>query len=141
MYHSITFGDKNSWDDWHLVSSSRIIFNPPSVKTRYVDIPGADGQLDLTDALSGRPAYGNREGTIEFIVINGYGQWQERYSEIMTYLHGKKMRAVLEDDPNYYYEGRFSVDSWNSDETWSRIVISYNVDPYKHSLTTPESSL
>ena len=134
MYHSITFGDKNTWDDWHLVPASRPVFNPPAVKTRYVDIPGADGSIDLTDALTGYPVYENREGTVEFIVVNDYGQWQDRYSEIMGYLHGRSMRAILEDDPGYYYEGRFAVDEWASEENWSRITIAYNLAPYKHSV-------
>lgn len=136
MYHSVTFGNKNSWDDWHLVPKSRVIFAPPAVKTKYVDIPGANGSLDMTEALTGSPAYENREGTLEFIVVNGYGSWADRYSEIMTYLHGKRLSAVLEDDPNYYYTGRFAVDSWGSDGSWSVITISYNVSPFKYRIGT-----
>ena len=44
------------------------------------------------------------------------------------------MRAVLEDDPEYYYEGRFSVNSWKSDKTHSSITINYSVAPYKKKL-------
>lgn len=131
MYHSVTFGDKNTYDDWHLVPSSRPLFAPPPVKTNYVDLPGTNGKLDLTDVLNGRPVYDNRTGSMEFIVLNGYGEWQNRYSEISNYLHGKKMKAVLEDDPAWYYEGRFSVNEWRSEKDWSRIVIDYNVYPYK----------
>lgn len=131
MYHSITFGDKNTWDDWHLVPSSRLVFNPPKQKTVYMDIPGADGVDDLSELLSKCPTYNNREGSFEFVVMNGYGDWQDRYSDIMDYLHGQVRRAVLEDDPCFYYEGRFSVNEWKSDKNWSRIVIDYNVAPYK----------
>lgn len=141
MYHSITIGSKNTWDDWHLVSPSRLVFAVPEVKTKYVDIPGANGILDLTDALTGFPTYENREGTFEFIVVNGYGEWQNRYSEILNYLHGKKYRAVLEDDPDYYYEGRFSVGEWGCDESWSTISISYSVSPFKRSISTSQPSL
>lgn len=130
-YHSITIGDKNTWDDWHLVPTSRPLVNPPEVNTSYVTIPGASGSLDLTEALTGYPTYTNRTGSWEFIVMNGYGEWYSRYSEIMAYLHGKKLRAILDDDPNYYYEGRFSVASWTSPKDWSRITINYNVGPYK----------
>jgi hypothetical protein len=131
MYHSITFGDKNTWDDWHLFPSSRPVFNPPSPKVKYIDIPGGDGQLDLTESLRGDVNYGNREGSFEFIVDNGHEEWHQIYSKIMDYLHGQKMRAFLEDDPDYYYEGRFFVNQWKSDPHYSKIVISYIVDPYK----------
>lgn len=131
MYHSITIGDKNTWDDWHLIPASRPLFNPPSVKTNIVDIPGGDGVLDLTTALAGRPTYNNRTGSWTFYVQNGFKDWSALYSEIMVYLHGQQYRAVLEDDPTYYYEGRFAVNQWKSDQQWSQIVIDYNVGPYK----------
>lgn len=131
MYHSITLGEKNTWDDWHLIPASRPLFAPPSVKTRTVDIPGGDGVLDLTSVLAGRPTYSNRTGSWTFYVANGYKDWTALYSEIMVYLHGQQLRAVLEDDPAYYYEGRFSVNQWKSDSNWSQIVIDYDVGPYK----------
>lgn len=138
MYHSITFGEKNTWNDWHLVPSSRPVFNPPSVKTKTLDIPGGDGVIDLTESLTGYPVYNNREGSIEFIVLNDYCQlvttheeWYEIYSNIMDYLHGQSMKAILEDDKQYYYIGRFTVNSWKSDKDYSKIVIDYSVEPYK----------
>ena len=130
-YHSITIGNKNTWDDWHLVPTSRPLVAPPNVNTSYIAIPGSDGSLDLTEALTGYPTYANRTGSWEFIVMNDYGSWESRYSEIMGYLHGKKMKAVLDDDPRYYYEGRFSVSSWVSQKDWSRITINYILDPFK----------
>lgn len=131
MYHSITLGDKNTWDDWHLIPASRPLFNPPTVKTNYIEIPGGDGILDLTEALTGRPTYNNRTGSWNFYVQNGFKGWTALYSEIMGYLHGREMKAVLEDDPVYCYEGRFSVNAWRSDPQRSTIVIDYNVAPYK----------
>lgn len=138
MYHSITFGDKNTWDDWHLVPSSRPVIAPPDVKSKTVDIPGADGELNLTDLLNGRPTYQNRTGSIEFIVVNDYWDWDVAYSTIMNYLQGKSMKMVLEDDPAYYYEGRFAVSEWRSDKSWSLITIDYNVYPYKKELSATD---
>lgn len=134
MYHSITFGDKNTWDDWFLIPSSRPVFNPPKVKTVYVDIPGADWHLDMSESLTGEVVYEGREGSLEFIVDNGHRTWSELYSDIMDYLHGQQMRAILEDDPSYYYEGRFAVNQWKSDPHNSKITIDYNVAPYKFEL-------
>ena len=131
MYHSITFGNKNTWDDWHLIPASRPVFAPPSVKFKYVDVPGLDGELDLTTVLSGVPLYTNRTGSLKFIVANDYLTWDETYATIMSYLHGQPMRAVLEDDFLFVYTGRFSVNEWRSDKQYSLIVINYSIDPYK----------
>lgn len=131
MYHSITFGDKNTWNDWHLVATSRPVFNPPSLKRKTLDIPGGDGLIDVSEALTGYPVYNNREGSFEFVVMNDYLEWQEAYSTISDYIHGQKMTAFLEDDPSYYYEGRFTVSNWKSDKNYSLITIDYDVAPYK----------
>ena len=147
MYHSIIFyknddftSGLNTYDDWFLIPTSRPVFNPPSVKTKYIDIPGADGVIDLTETLRKCPVYNNREGSIEFIVENGHGEWWEAYSAIMDYIHGQYVMAVLEDDPEHYYEGRFFFNEWKSDKDWSRITLDYNLKPYKTNIrsTTEE---
>lgn len=134
MIQSIIFGDKNTWDDWRLLPVSRPVFTPPTVKTNYIDVPGGNGLLDLSESLTKYPVYNNRTGSFKFRVMNDYMPWADRYSEIMGYLHGRTMRAILTDDPDYFYQGRFSVDSWDSGDTWSEITIGYNVNPFKWSV-------
>lgn len=136
MYHSVTFGEINTWDDWRLVPTSRPLFNPPPPKVKTLEIPGGDGVIDLSQSLTGYPVYQNRTGSIEFVVLNGFKEWQEAYSDIMDHLHGQRMRAILEDDPDYFYEGRFSVNAWKSDKDNSKITIDYDVGPYKWTLLT-----
>lgn len=135
--HSIYFGDKNTWVDWYLIPSSRPVIKPPTVKTKYVDVPGADWHLDLSTVLTGDVTYNGREGSLEFIVDNGRltdymaEKWSSLYSEIMDYLHGKVLNMTLEDDSTFYYTGRFAVNEWRSDPENSKIVIDYNVSPFK----------
>lgn len=134
MIQSITFGDKNTWDDWRILPVERPVFAPPKPKTTYIDIPGGNGALDLSESLTGYPVYENRTGSFKFRVMNDYVEWHERYTEIMEYLHGRSMNAILADDPDYFYRGRFTVDGWESGDTWSQITIGYTVDPYKWSV-------
>lgn len=135
MYHSITFeradgSMRNTWDNWFLIPSSRPKFSPPTPNFNYVDIPGGS-PLDLSESLTGNITYGNRIGSHEFIVDNGHYDWNVLYSNIMDFMHGIKLKAYLEDDPYYYYEGRFSINDWKSEPHNSKIVIDYNVAPYK----------
>lgn len=131
MYHSITFGDKNTWTDWHLIPSSRPAISMPSTRPKFVEIPGMNGSLDLSDILTGFPTFGDRSGSISFYVVNDYWPWQVAYETISNYLHGQRMRMILEDDPAYYYEGRFKVDSWQTGADRSTITIGYTVGPFK----------
>ena len=132
MYHSITFGEKNTWDDWHLIPTSRPVFSPPKPDIRLLNIPGKSGSLDVSELMGGQVVYADRTGSFEFFVDHEYWEsWIDAFQTISNYLHGNRMKAVLEDDPTYYYEGRFSVNEWRSSQYRSSIVISYTVGPYK----------
>ena len=149
-HHSIRFGDGtlvngefaglDTWEDWHLIPTSRPTISMPGVETKFVTIPGMDGSIDLSQFLRGdRPAFGNRGGTFEFYVSNMYDDpdqnefWMTVYPKIVNSIHGKKFKMVLrEDDPDYFWEGRFTVDKFEpSDGSHSTVAISYQVGPYK----------
>ena len=141
MYHSITFGDfqnnafvgKNTWEDWHLIPSSRPTVAQAGVSTTFVESPGRkDGPIDMTEYLTGTVVYQKRSGSFEFIVDNDHEYWETIRSKIVSYIHGKRMKMVLEDDPNYYYEGRFTVSEWRSEASNSKVIIGYTVNPNKY---------
>lgn len=135
--HSALIGDKDTFEDWHLVpTGGYLFFVPPSVSLSFVDNPAGDGLLDFTDALTGFPVIGGREGQWDFTVLNGHQYWRDSYSSIMNYLHGRRFRVVLKDDPEYYYMARFTVDQWQSEEARSTITLKYTADPYKLSVYT-----
>lgn len=148
LYFSIKFSDLDgrnevdTFDDWKIVPESRPLVSPPDVKTEYLDIPGADGSLDYTEALSGLK-YTNREGSWTFYVLNPlaniggkYLKWNELYSLILKTVHGKRKRIWLESDPDYYYTGRIFVDQWNSNKDYSKITLKYIIDPWKYPINT-----
>lgn len=127
----VTFGTKHSYRDWGLLLKSRPVISPPSPKTVYVDIPGSDGIIDLTESLTGDVKFDNRTITCEFVVLDARNRWSDIYSEIMDYLHGQQMKVRLDEDPTYYYEGRLQVNEWKSDKVTSTITIEGDVEPYK----------
>lgn len=135
--YSVYFGDKNTWADWHLIPISRPVIQPPPIHSNTIEIPGANGYVDLTDFPTGFPTYGNRAGTLEFYVDNAAANWDwdQAYDTIVNYLHGFKMNMILGDEKgnktSFYYQGRFSVNQWKSDRVCSSITINYDVFPYK----------
>lgn len=122
---------RNTWQHWQIVPTSRPAFAPPPLNTHTVNVDGANGYIDLTQALTGYPTYGNRTGSIEFAVINDYRNWQEAYTDIMTTIHGKRLYCVYEEDPEWYYVGRWTVSSWSTGKTRSTLVLDYDLEPYK----------
>ena len=147
MYHSIDFdmlpirGNNhkkfNTYDHFGLVPTTRPVIPPPSVKTHTIEIPGTNGVVDLTESLTPYVLYQNRSGSFEFAVVAERYDWAHLYSKIMNYIHGHRARIILEDDPNWYYEGRFAVNSWNTGSgTCPTVAIDYDLYPYKMSVAT-----
>lgn len=147
MYHSITFGDlaldnegkfvtgtnRNTWDDWFLIPSSKPVIAQSGVETNYVSIPGKkDGPIDLTEYLTGAPVYGQRSGNFEFYINNDEIYWETCRMAVASFLHGKRMKMCFEDDPGYYYIGRFSLNQVSPEAITDKITINYVVGPYKY---------
>lgn len=133
MYkYGVLFGDKHSYTSWGLVTKTRPVISPPEPKTTYIDIPEADGQLDLTESLTGEVKFKDRNIKCEFIVLDARNKWTSIYSTIMNYIQGKRLKVIFDEDPNHYYMGRFKVDEWKSDKKTSTLVISGQVEPYKY---------
>ena len=147
--HSISFGEivynarignnvfdvlANTWTDWHLIPSSRPSIANPDVVNKFIEIPGYDGLLDLTEYLSGKPNYGQRKGTLSFIVDNGHESWETIRQKIVNFFHGKSMKMRLDDCPDYYYVGRFKVGNLESGADHSKISIEYTLNPFKYKI-------
>ena len=114
--------------------------NPPAPKTYYVDVPGSDGKLDLTDVLMGRAAYNNRTMEFTFCVI-GVTDIEAKKQEINEFLHGKVYDFKITMDPNYIYHGRFAITEYDYGVYDVGKVLSFKLsidaDPYKKSINDP----
>lgn len=139
---------RNTYRNWYLVPSKRPVFSTPAVKKHVVEIPGGDGSIDMTEALAGRPTYSNRTGSFEFYVLNDYSEygpkvydWVSIHEDLMAFLHGQRRYAVLEDDPGYFYDGRFTVDDWSSESDYARVTIGYDVAPFKYKVDPTDITL
>ena len=85
------------------VTLSAFSITPPEPKTYSVNIPGADGEIDLTSEL-GDIKYKNRILTLTFEVLGNSQHILNKYSDVMNAIHGRKFeKIVIEEDENYYY--------------------------------------
>lgn len=129
----IQFGTKHTYDDWDLVLTNKVI-GLPNPKTSSVDVEGADGVIDTSEVLSGEIKFSNRELQFEFTMTTDYEEYNELVTEIANYLHGRKLKIILDEDDDYYYYGRCQVNEWSSDKRIGKIVIYCDCDPYKYAL-------
>lgn len=137
MGRGVTFADKiHTERDWGLKLLS-VYIPMPDPKTQLIDIPGGDGNIDLTE-VNGRPAYNDRDGLeLVFDIMDGnYKNWFLKYSEFAKEIHGKKVKMVLDDEPEHYYMVRFHVDGQKTNPVFGTITLSGTADPFKYDLVS-----
>lgn len=132
--NGVYFGNIHSFDDLGLILSA-VEIPPAKAKTTYLDIPGADGSVDLTEAL-GEVKYSDREGVKFTFTMNPAGDlsesaWEAKKKEISNLLNGKRFNVRLDKDPEYYWRGRCSVDDYLSDKRIRQFVVGARFAPYK----------
>lgn len=128
----ITFGNYHSFENLSLILNSKEI-GSPAIKTVKIDINGADGELDLTDFF-GEPKYENVTHKFNFSTIVPQAQFLSLFSAVKDAVHGKKMRVILDDDPQFYYVGRLAVSSFTNEKNIGIISIEADCEPYKYRL-------
>lgn len=126
----ITFGTYHSYDDFNLLLTSKEVA-APKVKTIEIDVPGADGALDLTEFF-GEPKYENVTHKFKFSTIVPQSEFLTLFSTIKNAIHGKKLRIVLDDDPGFFYIGRCYVSSFTNDKNIGRISVECDCEPWKY---------
>lgn len=147
--HSLTFSDGtketsgsrtgylkglNTWDTWHLIPTSKPVVAGPEPKMNFIEIPGRHGALDLSTYLTGGMVFGQRTGSWEFIIDNGWEYWETTRQAIYEALHGKEFHVVLEDNPMWYWLGRISISEYRPDASNNRVTLNYAFEPYSYSV-------
>lgn len=124
----ITFGNIHT-DDMNLILSS-VNIPPAQPKTNYIDIPGADGQVDLTEAL-GVVKYQMREAEFVFSTAPGHNI-EDTKRKVSNALNGVYFnKIILDKDPEWYWQGRVRVDSYGNEYPCDKITVKATLKPYK----------
>ena len=134
MLNDVIFNnEKSAYDAWNIVLTNAEI-PLPTPKTSIVDIKGADGVIDLTEALTGDVQYNNRPIKLTFEMMDDI-DYSTLISDISNYLHGKVVTVTLSNDDDYYYRGRATINQWECVKRKGKIVIQIDSEPYKYLVT------
>lgn len=128
----VNFGEIHSYYDLGLILSAVDI--PAAVpKTNYIDIPGGDGSLDLSE-VHGDIKYSDRECTFTFTVSESISEseWEERKTLVCNALNGRAFRITLDKDSDYYYTGRCAVSGYAVNKRLRQIAVKAIVNPWKY---------
>lgn len=128
MMQGVWFDNLHSYADLNLVLS-KVEFPPATPKTNFVEVPGADGSVDQTEAL-GEVRYKDRKPEFTFTVFP-YDDFEEKKRQVSNLLNGQRKKIALDKDPGYYWTGRCEIDKYATNKKIRQIVISATVAPYK----------
>lgn len=134
IFSGVKINDTHMLNDLGLALSRTDCVQPPEPKTNIIDIPGADGQIDITESLSGRTLYNNRAITMEFGRGLEKSAWPTMYSKIQSLFHGKQVKVIFDDDTEYYYLGRATVSDYARTQMLGTLTITVSAEPYKYEM-------
>ena len=132
--YSATLNGKHTYTDYGLYVTNPNPVEPPEVKAEYIEVPGRNGQIDLTEALTGYTVYNNRQIVLELGGRKRSQDWPGFMSNFLNDIHGKSVKVIFDNDPSYYYQGRGTVESdYEKGNEIARFTLTINAEPYKYS--------
>ena len=126
----ILFGSKSTKTDYGFIVAPYII-PMPTVQTNFVEIPGRDGMLDLSEGF-GLVRYSNRAIALTLYAVAPY---EQAVFAFVNDVHGKRMELTFDRDASFFYVGRVSVDSIDKHDGYCSITVNVNAEPYKYKQT------
>lgn len=100
----------------------------------YVEVPGHNGPLDLSTALTdGEPYYGSRG--FEAILESSEGtrlEREQRINQMINELSGWRFNIILPDDSEHYISGRVRVEKLYNDPAHASVRVTAICDPWRY---------
>ena len=134
MSRGVMFDGIHSYDDLDLILK-HIDIETPKPKVQFLEIEGADGVEDVTNALTDVTFFNNRKLTFTFARASDFQSYEILIPKVLNMLHGKRMKIVLDDDNTWYYDGRVYVDEADSNRIVDEFTVSCDCSPYKMSVS------
>lgn len=127
---TIIFNDEeiHTGNDLDLVQEKKEI-GKPTTQSFSVEVPGRNGLLNLTKALTGAVTYYNRPLSFQYF---GTGD-RDHLLELDAYMsrfHGHTIQIVDDDYPDHYYEGEASVNT-ELHGNYITIVLTVDAQPFR----------
>ena len=122
----IRFGNKWAHADYGLIVAPYVI-PMPEPQTNFVEIPGRDGALDLSEAF-GTVRYADR---IIPLTLYARTPYDALVSAFAADVHGRRMNVILDRDPTYYYDARVTIEDVERHAGYCELSLECRAKPYK----------
>lgn len=129
-----TINGKHSYRDYGIILQNPYQLTPPIPKTHYISVPGRSGDLDLTEALTGKVEYENRILTLELGGMKA--DWLTFFTTFLNDVHGKEVQMIFDHDTAHYFIGRATVlDHFEKVARLGVFAMEVVCEPYRYDVT------
>ena len=122
----IRFGTKWAHADYGLIVAPYAI-PMPEPQTNFVEIPGRDGALDLSEAF-GTVRYADR---VISLTLYARAPFDALISAFAANVHGRRMNVIFDRDPTYYYDARVTLENVERHSGYCELSLECRARPYK----------
>ena len=122
----IRFGTKWAHADYGLIVAPYAI-PLPEPQMNFVEIPGRDGALDLSEAF-GTIRYADR---IIPLTLYARAPFDVLISSLAADVHGRRINVIFDRDPTYYYDARMTIEDVERHWGYCELSLECRVKPYK----------
>jgi len=137
LYVEETAKTFHTLDDWQLALGNNNYIGEPEMETTYIQIPGRNGLIDASEAITGRRVFKKRPLAFELGGKNPRLNWDGIISKMRNEIHGRVCRITLDNDRAYYWRGRVFLENFDRFRELGTFTLSVpNAEPYKYSLTS-----
>lgn len=131
----VSLNGKHTNYDYGLYVTNTNPVAPPEAKTQHIEVPGRNGNIDITETLTGYTIYGNREITLQLGGKKLENAWPSFMSNFINEIHGKQVKVIFDDNPDYYYIGRAVVESdYTRGNRIATFTVTIDAEPYKYEI-------
>ena len=122
----IRFGTKWAHADYGLIVAPYAI-PMPEPQMNFVEIPGRDGALDLSEA------FGTVRYTDRIIPLTLYARapFDTLISAFAADVHGRRMNVIFDRDPTFYYDARVTLEDVERHAGYCELSLECRAKPYK----------
>ena len=121
-------------NDWGLALGNTNYIGEPQMETTYIKVPGRNGLIDASEAVSGRRVFTKRPLAFELGGKREARSWDAAISIARNRIHGRVCRLTVDNDPGYFWRGRVYIENFDRFRELGTFTLSIpNADPYKYS--------
>lgn len=122
-------------DDWGMVIANSVYVSAPELNTAYIEVPGLNGLIDLSEAITGRPTFKKRTLKVVLKRIHDRKSWDSIISDLRNKIHGRVVKISFSNDPAYYWYGRIYVSNFTREYKRGTVELTIpECDPYKYNM-------